>query len=545
VDPQKQIFKCFGCGKGGNVVKFLMDYENVSFLESIKLLADSLFIDVEQYLKANNEQKGELDPYYEVNKFALTFFVNELKNSEFAQNYLLQRGISKELISDFKIGYAPNKWDGFQSAAGKNNIDLKIAEEIGLIKRNENGRSYDKLRNRIIFPILNISGYVIGFGGRALDSNDPAKYINSPDSKIYHKGHSFYGIHSAIKSLRKTRKAIICEGYIDLIALRKYGFENSIAVLGTGLTDEQARLIKRYVDEVYLIYDGDEAGKSAAKRGLAPLLKENLDVQVVVLPEQLDPDDFLSKYGKDGLVENLESSSNPIDFLIGDFDVNNLDLKEKEVLLKECLELVANYTDILKKKIYTQYISDIFKVSESTVVDYLKEAENKKTTFKHKEEKKPIKVKTRKSILKKMTKIEIELLKIFLNHNEVFIREHEEVNRELFITEEAKKIYQEFWDMLADKGKCGIEDFLMMEDWQEYQEDFVALVSTYNAENAAGAFKDLIVKLKVYHFDEEIKDIRIKLKMESDETKILLLLKELNILKQMKTKLIISEKQEF
>ncbi len=317
VDPGKQLYHCFGCGAGGNVIGFLMRHEGLTFVEAVRRLAERMGIQIQQarYAPGELENRERLHDLYE---FVTGFFSRTLQKSEQAEparKYLEGRNLSGEIIKQFSLGYAPGGWDALVTEAGKKGFSKELLLQGGLARKSSEGRVYDAFRNRIMFPIWALSGKVVAFGGRTLEEGQP-KYINSPETPIYQKGQTLYNLHRAKTSISNNGAVIVVEGYTDLIRLVVSGIDNCVASLGTAFTEAQARLIKRYTNEVVLVFDSDSAGIAAARRGVEVLLEENLGVKIAVLPSCKDPDEFVLKEGAQAFRNVVAEVKNFVDFLL-------------------------------------------------------------------------------------------------------------------------------------------------------------------------------------------------------------------------------------
>jgi DNA primase len=315
VNPAKQIFHCFGCGVGGNVFSFLMRHEGFAFPEAVRFLAERVGIEIKQEQIAPGQ--GEIrERLLELYEYARRFYHQCLLKSpkaEGARKYLEQRQLSEKAIETFSLGYAPKEWDSFLSAARRKGFKPDLLLEGGLAKKSAEGRVYDAFRNRVMFPIWGLSAKVIAFGGRTL-GDDKAKYINSPETAIYHKGNILYNLNRAKKEISNKDSVIVVEGYTDAIRLVLGGIENVVASSGTAFTQAQARLLKRYAGEVVLVFDSDSAGVQAAGRGIEVLLGQDLAVRVAVLPSGQDPDEFVLENGAEAFRGVVEESRNFIEF---------------------------------------------------------------------------------------------------------------------------------------------------------------------------------------------------------------------------------------
>ncbi|MCI5080604.1 MAG: DNA primase, partial [Saprospiraceae bacterium] len=300
VSPAKNIYKCFGCGKAGNPVQFLMDHENLSFPEALRWLAQKYGIEIEEKQVSQEviEERQRLDSLYIVNKFARDFFAEQLfetdRGKSVGLSYFKQRGFREDIIRKFGLGYSPAQSDLLTVTAKQKGYNIDLMKEVGLTSKY--GRDF--FRDRVMFTIHNLSGKVIGFGGRILQKDVKApKYINSPETEIYNKSKVLYGAFFAKTAIRKQDECILVEGYTDVISLHQDGIENVVASSGTSLTVDQIRLVKRYTQNIKILYDGDKAGIKAALRGLDLVLAQDMNVKVVLLPEGEDPDSYLQGVG--------------------------------------------------------------------------------------------------------------------------------------------------------------------------------------------------------------------------------------------------------
>ncbi|MCX7797758.1 MAG: DNA primase [Melioribacter sp.] len=373
VSSDKQIYHCFGCGAGGNVFKFLMEYKNISFIEAVEEIANHLGIKI-QYVKGEvSEYQSELEELYEINVFAARFFVDVLQKSheaEDARQYLKKRNIKQQTQRIFGIGYAPSGWYNFLRAAEENKINLQKAKLLGLIDINEKGEYYDKFRDRIIFPIFSPNGRVIAFGGRILhDSNTTAKYLNSPESPIYSKRKSLFGLFHAKEEIRKLDRAILVEGYLDLISLYQAGIKNVVASSGTSLTEEQVQLLSRFTKNIVVIFDADPAGQKASIRSIELLLKQDFDIKVVSLPENEDPDSFVNKFGKEKFEELISSAKNFLEYQTSQFEAEGKfeDPVKAAETIRELVKTLALVNDELKRSLYIKSISKKFNLREKLI----------------------------------------------------------------------------------------------------------------------------------------------------------------------------------
>ena len=313
VSPQKQIFTCFGgCGASGDVVSFVMRYYNLEFNEAVEKLAKEYGIDIVKSQRRNDDR----EKYYEINREAARFFYrNMTEGPNRGYSYMRRRGIEDRTIKKFGLGYAPDSWDSLYGYFKEKGTDEKLLLELGLLSQKD-GRYFDKFRDRVIFPIINTAGKVIGFGGRALDDKAMPKYLNSPENRVFQKKNNLYALNSTKQDIGKAGTAIIVEGYMDAISLYQNGVRNVAASLGTALTDNQAKLINRYTKNVVLSYDADAAGQKAALRGIEVLRNEGCKVKVLHVTDGRDPDEYIKKNGRDAFGKLVEKAIPYTDYKI-------------------------------------------------------------------------------------------------------------------------------------------------------------------------------------------------------------------------------------
>lgn len=374
VSQEKQIYKCFACGAGGNSFTFLRDIENISFIEAVRQLADRAGIALPDAKPADPDQQEVFDQLYRANELAVKYFHHLLTQDEKAADamaYLEKRGINRDIIDAFSLGYAPDQWDGFLQVATRRDFSPQILERAGLVLHREKGGGfYDRFRNRITFPIHAATGRPVAFGARALDPDEQAKYINSPETPVYNKSATLYGLWRDRDAIRDAGVALVVEGYMDLIALSQYGIENAVASSGTALTTDHARLLRRYAPKTILIFDGDTAGATAAMRGIGSLFEVGLEVRVVTLPEDHDPDSYVRAHGPDGLLRLTENAVPAIDFLIEQFaqrdDLSTVDGKTRTA--NALAELIGRITDSALKQFLIKDIAEKIGIDEEILI---------------------------------------------------------------------------------------------------------------------------------------------------------------------------------
>ena len=373
VSPTKEIFYCFGCHKGGSVFNFVMEMERVSFPEAIKIVAEKSGVPLPKLIDDSRfeARRSEIEDVIQLNKWALEWWEQQLQENEgkVARNYLTQREITDETQKTFHIGYAPDSWEALSSYLKKKGASQIQIEQSGLVVRKDEGGSYDRFRARLMFPVMDVQGRPIAFGGRALKPDDNAKYINSPETPAYVKGRHLFGLNLTRDEVRRAEYVILVEGFLDLIVPYQFGVRNIAASLGTALTPEQAKLLGRFARKVVVNYDGDQAGLKAAKRAIEILLAEEFEVKVLVLPDNSDPDEFIRKTGAIEYQRRRGQAQPHIQFVI-DQAVRDRKLSnpaEKEAAIEEVLPYVRAVRSRIQKREYFDTAMDALRISDVTL----------------------------------------------------------------------------------------------------------------------------------------------------------------------------------
>ncbi len=382
VNPSMGIFKCFVCGAGGDVFKFLQLRENLSFMEALERLADKAGIEISRSKNIRKSSVGAetIDPLMlaRVNDWAMRFWqaqYSDEKNGKIARDYIDERKIDQDVAKQWLIGFAPDSWDALTLAASKAGISESLLVSAGLVvKREAKSGCYDKFRNRLMFPILDTSGRVIGFGGRTL-GDDNAKYMNSPVTALFDKSSSLYGLGKARHSIVKLGKVIVVEGYTDVIMSSQYGIENVVAALGTSFTQGHARMLKRFASEIIMVLDSDDAGVAAANRALEVCLSQNVDVRIATVPEGKDPCEFLLARGSEAFSKVISSAQDVLSYkwqkFKGEFDSTDSTVKKKQAI-QEYLSVIAKainsgYLDSISRGLIVRRVSSLIGISGSDI----------------------------------------------------------------------------------------------------------------------------------------------------------------------------------
>lgn len=382
VSPSRQIYHCFGCGESGNAFKFLMRYERLEFPEAVETLAKKAGVVLPKVQKQDSQTTNLITQLYKINELAVLFYRDNLNSlqAQGIKDYLLKRGLKEETIKLFKLGYAQDKWDALINHLRSKNISLSLLEKAGLILTKETGGYYDRFRKRIILPIFDIKSRPIGFGARVVDDTLP-KYVNSPETPIYTKGRNLYGLNFSCDAIRESDCAVMVEGYLDFILPFQEGLKNIVASLGTALTTEQVRLVKRYTHNVVMIYDADDAGELATLRTLDIFIEEGMTVKVVSLPEGFDPDLFVRKMGIQKFKERIEQADNLFDYKLKILKsrYNIKDIEGKSKVASEMLFSINKFKNAVLKSEYIKRLSEDLNVREDALLQELNKIKTDKT----------------------------------------------------------------------------------------------------------------------------------------------------------------------
>jgi len=373
VSPERQIYHCFGCGAGGNVFKFIQEIDRVSFVEAVTFLAQRASISLPQHDAQSRAHSEASDEIYRANELANKYYHHMLLNDSAGQNaltYLRDRRLSDETIERFELGYAPAEWDGLLKVAGRRGLNPQALERAGLALQRQSGNGYyDRFRDRATFAINNLSNRTIGFGARALQPEQEPKYLNSPETAIYHKGQVLYGLSHTRDAIRRSDTVIVVEGYMDLLSMVQAGIENVVATSGTALTEDHCRALARYAHKIVLLFDGDAAGSNAAMRGVEIALGSGADARIVSLPSEHDPDTFVQTEGTDALLALAENGQSALDFYLNQIskqhDLNSVQGKSQAI---ETLKpLLARLRDAVRRDLMMREVAQRLSVDEGAL----------------------------------------------------------------------------------------------------------------------------------------------------------------------------------
>ncbi|MBI5207696.1 MAG: DNA primase [Candidatus Firestonebacteria bacterium] len=522
VSPIKQIFHCFGCGEGGNVFSFIMKFEKVSYIESIKILADKLGIILrEEKTGSLNYETNKKEIYYKINRIAANFFQYVLLSTDdgkSAREYLDKRKINANMIKKFCIGFCPSNLEKFFAALKKDGLQLTNAEEIGLLGRDSiRNELYPRFKNRLMFPIFDFNGKVSGFGGRITADVNLAKYVNSPESVIYNKGQMLYGLNFAKTNTRQMGYLVLVEGYLDVIQPHAYGVENVVASLGTALTEGQAKLIKRVTDTVVILYDSDIAGMKASDRGIEILLENELYVKIGVLPAGMDPDTFIIEKGRESFYSILEKALDLFSFkLYLNGKTYNKDTMEGKIkIIEQVITTIIKAPSPVQRQEYIKQLAEYIGVDENII-----KLEIDKRKLKN------VKIKNINSNINNTSSIKLvnnlkherELLKITLKNPDIIMQILSDLDIEEISDEYVRKVFIFLKNNPSATGEYIISNL--------GDEEISKLISGLLLEpdsfgdKAEQAAQDFIKKIKQIKIDEKIKILKASLRkaeFEKDE----------------------------
>ncbi|MDD4980533.1 MAG: DNA primase [Candidatus Omnitrophica bacterium] len=451
ISPDRQIYHCFGCGAGGNAFNFLMQYERLEFPEAVETLAKKAGVALPEEQKEDYKAASLNTQLYKINELAALFYANTLNSAAGlgARNYLLKRGINEATIKLFKLGFAHDRWDALLNDLRSKNINLSLLEKAGLILSKEGGGYYDRFRNRIIFPIFDIKSRPLAFGARVLDATTP-KYVNSPETPIYVKGRNLYGLNFSRDAIRQNDCVVVVEGYLDFIMPYQAGFGNIVASLGTALTIEQARLIKRHTRNVVMVYDSDDAGQMATLRTLDIFIEEEMNVRVVSLPKGFDPDLFVRKNDIGSFQERVRQAEDLFDYKLGILKsrYSKKDIQGKASICSEMLPTINRFKNAILRAEYIKKLAQELDIKEEALLQELKKVK----------EERPYQDLNAKDTHKKALNInptEKLLIKLMLEETELINQLRERIEPGDFQDERAHQIVSLMFELM-EQGK-GIE----------------------------------------------------------------------------------------
>ena len=507
VSPSKQIYHCFGCGNGGNVFTFLMEYEKVTFFEAVKGLAEKYNIIIEEI--KNTVPSNEFSLLYDFHERASIIYENNLfsKSGSNALTYLTNRKLKENIIKEFRIGFALNSWNSLYKVF----INDKYKDSMmksGLFSRTQKG-VFDRFRSRIMFPIFHQSGKIIAFGGRAFESDDMAKYLNSPETTIYQKSNTLYGLHKTRDSIRKAGYAVLVEGYMDFLQLYQAGIKTVVAISGTSLTMNHAKALSRLTNKIILLYDGDSAGGSATIRAGFIIYKAGMESYVIRPPEGMDPDDWILNNGKIEIEGHIENPVNFIDYHIDFHNADKLKGVDKRDYLKDILSNINSIEDVIIKNEFVKDLSEKLNIDEVDLLDIINKINNPSSKNKNDNNENEISFNSNTDIA------ELEILSVLINSN---IENRKEIINQLSIDLFNNTFIRKIIKIIFSNNISNISELMdSLTDKKERTLLSKLLIDEKNKEITEQIVIDCIRTLKSVPIKREIKNLRAIIKQKELE----------------------------
>ncbi len=525
VTREKQLYHCFGCGAGGNVITFIMEIEKLNFVEALKFLADKAHIKLPQNQQYNSERNEKRERQLLIHRDAAIYYYKTLLHDSKAIAYLLDRKIDKATIKKYGLGYAPKYGNGLLRYLLSKKYNINELLESGLILRSKNKSTndlYDRFRDRIMFPIQNVTGKVIAFGGRVLDNSISPKYLNSPETQIFHKGKNLYGLNNAKKEI-VNEQIIIVEGYMDVIGLYQKGIKNAVASLGTAFTQDQSKLLKRYAKELVVIYDGDRAGQEATSKAIEILQDNDIDIKIVSLPDNLDPDEYINQYGKDAFELQMSKGMTPFEYKISklkqSYDISSVDGKIK--FAKEMAAYLSNVNSGIEREAYLNKMAVDTGISKETILQEIQKnvtKEHKKNSNgKYRNEKPEKFVKNAYSIAQE------EILKILINDKNIFPLIESKINLNHFQDGIYKDLAQYLFHQIENEkeiqGNKFINDISNKKDLEIASSIFTS-DEISSEEQAIISYCNTIKKIKIHNDNKSLQNQLLNATDDEEKNKI-------------------------
>lgn len=510
VSQDKQIFHCFGCGKGGNVFSFLMEHENMTFVEAVRHLAKRVGITIPEK-REDTSSREELERLHYAHQVALEYFRGLLRGEKYrdlVMKYLKEkRRLSDASIALFQIGVAGEEWDGLLNYAIRKDLFPKDLEKAGLVIRSEKTDNYfDRFRQRLMIPIFNLSDKPIAFGGRALKRGEPAKYMNSPETMLYSKSNILYGLNFTRQFIRDKNEVIIVEGYFDFISLYQAGIKNVVASSGTAFTGQQARLLARFADTAFLFFDADSAGQAAAVRSVDALYDAGMEVMVMVPPEGEDPDLVAVRRAAEGVEELKSHALRYLQYRMRDFDIRKSGIIVKEKFIKELAELAGRIGDVTRRRLFVDEAAGLLQTSPQNLLDLLPGTESRPRPA------------TEIKPPKKIIDIERELLSLIMNHPDHIDTVREKIVKEDFQERSLGEIYSLILTIYNVQGTVSEGILIDMLEDKEAEAEISSLVQIdWHGQNIPLTVKDYIRKILYFKRERIIDRLKGELKIAEEK----------------------------
>jgi len=522
VNPELQIFHCFGCKAGGNVFSFIMKIEGITFPEAVRTLAREAGILIPE-MDVDESQLQEKEALFYANKLAQEFFKQNLVQSEFGKKgllYLQERGINKELATNLGLGYSLDKWDGLLNHARSKSQSVESLLKAGLIIGREGGGYYDRFRGRIMFPILNLTGQVVGFGARKFVDDDSPKYINSPETDIYQKRFILYGLYQSRESIRKSDEVIVVEGYTDWISLHEHGMRNVVATSGTALTEEHSKLLRRYTSNAVILYDSDSAGATAALRGADILMEFGLEVRIATLPIGDDPDSFIRKHGIVQGQKLIEQAVPLLDFKIADLQKlgHFATASSRAVTTRSLLESVDRVKDQIRRAYLVKDLAEKLTIEEATLWTEMRKIASKTKSTKTADINKRQTESKKNYFITKLGAAELGLVEVMILNQDLIAPISQHLSPDEIKHATIRNIIQQLYNIKARNEY--IEPSILsyfMDD--PSSSDYLAELATRQPDSIdrRKMAEDYIRVVKMREIDEAIEDIRMQIRNSKSE----------------------------
>ncbi|MHB8137136.1 MAG: DNA primase [Smithellaceae bacterium] len=508
VNREKQIFYCFGCGEGGNVITLLMKIANKSFPEAIKHLAEKtgVVLPVRVFGREGQEKDSLHDEIIRLNLRAAQQFARNLSSpaGKSARDYLQKRSVTEETVKQFRLGYVPDAWRSLADDIEGSGLSLELAEKAGLVVAGKEGSFYDRFRGRLIFPIENIFGEIIAFGGRILGEGEP-KYLNSPESPVYTKGKNLYGLYKAKEAIRQSGFCLIVEGYFDAISLWNAGVRNVVATLGTALTRDHLDLLRRYTQNVVALFDPDAAGRKALDRSLELFLGANMHARALILPGGCDPDDFIKKYGKEKLDALIEAAPAISDYYIDNVLGDGKTFEENRDLVKTAMEFVGKIGDEIEKNLFIKRIAEKLGIDQTLLI---REIHRKEVHVN------PKSVNKRQEVKINLNPLEMNLIRLLLEYPQKAIQIQDEKILDFFMEPVLKNLGEKIVQAYKLLGYVDINVIISADEDKVLRNNIYELrinEPTTDDNMVDRNFSDNILGIKKKWYKEQHRQLKLKL----------------------------------
>lgn len=517
VSPSKQIFYCFGCSTGGDMFSFLMKYEKVTFPESLDILARKAGVEMKKTSKKSSAS-SEKEALRRIHDDARTFYRTCLRESRQALEYLKKRGIGDTAVDRFVIGYAPERWDALLAYLKKRKYDIRTIAKAGLAVSGKKG-FYDTFRNRIMFPIVDLRGSVIAFGGRVMNGSGGPKYLNSPETALFSKSKVLFGLYHSREAIREKGFALILEGYLDVIMAHMHGFDNAVAPLGTAITREQGQLIRRFTQDAVIIFDGDPSGVKAAKNGISVLLECGIHVKALSLPSGEDPDSYLRRHGKERLSRELENPMTVVDFFCAHSGRNADGTRDAHRVSQEFLEAVSRMTDSSLLGYYVRILSERLNINEVFIREQLQKIRAQLRKRGNDVRGSALSVPPRE----RLSPDEVYIVQILLRHPEKSPQIFAAVSEDDFTSAVTRTVFEKIRTQIETAGDQNMYNILIAESGEREQALIAEIMFRHEMEDPDKVLEDCLKRFRDNKRQTLLHDLQKRIKKAERENNTALL----------------------